>query len=197
MKILKDLGSRYNGTRNYLWAEFECPKCKVSLIRMKHQGLAQAACPDCSRKSQIKAVTKHGDRDTRLYRTWINMRQRCYNSNSHNYSNYGGKGILVCPLWDSFSEFKLFALNNGYTDILTIDRKDNTKNYEPSNCVFITKSHNAGKDKIKISQELYIKMEDEIAHGASVSSVYTSRGLSMTAYYNAKERYDNNTPTVE
>lgn len=84
--------------------------------------------------------TKHGDaiegQRTRLYETWRGIRQRCSNPKATNYSDYGGRGISVCPEWATYAPFKEWALSSGYTDQLTIDRKDVNGDYEPSNCVW-------------------------------------------------------------
>lgn len=77
---------------------------------------------------------KHGMRHTRLYNIWRSMRQRCSNPNCINYHNYGGKGIKVCDEWNKFEIFYEWAMANGYTEELTIDRIDVNGNYEPSNC---------------------------------------------------------------
>ena len=78
---------------------------------------------------------RHYCSDTRLYETWCNMKARCTNPKNTAYHNYGGKGISICKDWEfSFVNFKEWAMNNGYTDELTIDRINSKGNYEPSNC---------------------------------------------------------------
>jgi hypothetical protein len=78
---------------------------------------------------------KHGMTDTRLYNIWIKMKSRCYNSNNEKYMYYGGKGITICNEWNNnFQAFYDWAMQNGYQDDLSIDRKNNNGNYEPSNC---------------------------------------------------------------
>lgn len=82
---------------------------------------------------------KHGDavvgRQTRLYRIWSGIITRCNNKNN---KHYGAKGIEVCEEWKDYVEFKKWAESNGYSDNLTIDRKDNDKGYFPDNCRWVT-----------------------------------------------------------
>ena len=95
----------------------------------------------CYRKqAAINAITTHGMSKTRLFHEWQYIKRRCYNKNYKYYSYYGGKGISVCSEWlNSFECFHNWAINNGYTDELTLDRIDSNGNYEPSNCRWITR----------------------------------------------------------
>lgn len=72
---------------------------------------------------------------SRLYRAWYSMAYRCQSPLHVSYERYGAKGVTVCDEWlNSFDSFLEWALNNGYSDSLTLDRIDSTKPYEPSNC---------------------------------------------------------------
>ena len=94
----------------------------------------------------------HGMRYTRIYRTWINMKVRCYNPKQDNYRYYGAKGIEVCDEWrDSFQAFMDWALSHGYSDNLTIDRKNPKMNYTPNNCQWITINENARNARKKVT----------------------------------------------
>lgn len=73
----------------------------------------------------------------RIYRTWTNMKNRCNNNKYPGYKNYGGKGIIVCREWYTYKNFELWAMNNGYKEGLSIERKDNSKGYNPENCTWI------------------------------------------------------------
>lgn len=64
------------------------------------------------------------------------MRGRCLNKNNPMYSYYGERGISICPEWNTFQQF--FA-DMGFANGLTLDRKDNNKNYSKDNCRWATK----------------------------------------------------------
>lgn len=84
----------------------------------------------------------HGGRSDRLYGVWRGIKTRCYNKNDKSYKDYGARGIAMCDEWkNNYASFKEWAIKNGYDDtakknVCTIDRIDNSKNYEPSNCRF-------------------------------------------------------------
>ncbi len=86
-----------------------------------------------------KGYENHGQKGTRLYRIWHTMKDRCHNPNHDSYKYYGGKGISVCPQWiNSFIPFHQWAMANGYSDDLTIDRINSNGNYEPGNCRWVS-----------------------------------------------------------
>lgn len=69
-----------------------------------------------------------------LYNVWCNIRQRCLNVKNPAYNRYGERNIYVCHEWNSFENFRDWALKNGYKYGLSIDRIDNNDGYYPENC---------------------------------------------------------------
>ena len=84
--------------------------------------------------------TAHGRSGERLYEIYFKIKTRCYNPKDKHYDNYGGRGIVMCDEWgNDFQSFYNWAVENGYSDELSIDRINGNGNYEPSNCRWATK----------------------------------------------------------
>jgi hypothetical protein len=66
------------------------------------------------------------------------MRQRCDNPKRNNYKNYGGRGIRVCKRWEKLENFE--SDMGERPPGATLERIDNSKGYEPSNCAWATKA---------------------------------------------------------
>ena len=92
----------------------------------------------------------HGKTGTRLYSIFNAMKSRCNDKNNSSFEWYGKKGIKVCTTWiNNVEEFLTWAECSGYTDSLTIERKDVTKGYSPGNCCWITMAEQALNKNIR------------------------------------------------
>ncbi|WP_230706819.1 hypothetical protein [Bacillus paranthracis] len=77
----------------------------------------------------------HGLSNTRLYKVYRKIIERCYYEKYEEFHLYGGRGIKMCDIWrNDFTSFYNWAMENGYNDQLSIDRIDYNGNYEPNNC---------------------------------------------------------------
>lgn len=96
---------------------------------------------------------------TNLYHVWSSMKDRCRNKNNKYYERYGGRGISICEQWkEDFEEFKKWSYENGYTEGLSIDRRDNDGNYTPDNCRWVDQTtQNRNKSNV-----VWIELEGEV-----------------------------------
>ena len=82
---------------------------------------------------------------------WRKMRDRCLNSNSGSWANYGGRGITICDRWSTFENF--LADMGERPEGLSIDRIDNDGNYEPGNCRWATAKEQARNTRANVLYE--------------------------------------------
>lgn len=124
-----------------------CGKCNSEFVTRK-DGLINGHTTSCGcvRRKWMHSGNlnkKHGLYEDRAYWVWAKVKSRCYNPNSREYKNYGGRGIKMCEEWLDPKAFVEWCYSNGYDKDApkgqcTLDRIDVDGNYEPSNCRFIT-----------------------------------------------------------
>lgn len=131
------------------------------------------------------AHTKHGLSKTSAYSSWRSMMKRCYVESSISFPSYGGRGIKVCEEWH---EVENFVKDMGERpENMTLDRLDNNKNYEPSNCRWATaEQQQENRRSTKLTKEKAREIKDskerikDLAKkygvaGATISSIRTGR----------------------
>lgn len=124
----------------------------------------------------------HGKSNTKLYRVWNSIKQRCYNPTDKFYYCYGGRGINVCDEWrNDFATFYDWAIHNGYRENLTIDRIDVNGNYVPSNCRWVDN---------KTQQRNRRDRETVLFNGKDMTLVEISEetGISLATLWERKQR---------
>lgn len=153
IKICKICGKQISKEESYssLWKgkryyTNECIECHKRVAR-------EQAVEYRNRLRGDKRFRNHGYSNTRLYRIWIAMKQRCDNPRKWNYKYYGGKGVTYCEEWKDFVAFKTWAESNGYAEDLSIDRIDFNRGYSPDNCRWVTQSVQTANRKMNGSTE--------------------------------------------
>lgn len=87
----------------------------------------------------------------RLYDTYNNMKQRCYNPNRPDYKYYGGRGIKVSDDWLKGFKYFLADMEISYQEGLTLDRIDVNLDYCKENCRWIEFEEQARNKRIYIT----------------------------------------------
>lgn len=97
-----------------------------------------------------KQSAKHGllKEYSSEYSSWRSMMDRCYDASHDSYKSYGGKGIAVCERWHDFKNF-VKDMDEKPTANHTIDRIDNEKGYNPSNCRWATKVEQSRNQRVR------------------------------------------------
>lgn len=148
LEFIEYTGKKYRtdkSTQKYMYAKFRCHCGKIVETRYNDVIRGDIKSCGCSKYKNLDCRT-HGMSHHRLFNIWQSMKERCLNSNSSRYKDWGGRGITICDEWKNSSiVFFEWALNNGYADNLQIDRIDNDGDYGPSNCRFVTPSVNSSK----------------------------------------------------
>ena len=183
----------------YHFTQYEC-QCRCGTVKnvlasaLKSGRSQSCGCYNAENKTVVcgNNFRTHGETKTRLYQIYAGIKKRCYNENAQNYKNYGGRGITVCDEWESsWYAFRDWALLNGYTDALTIDRIDVNGNYEPNNCRWVDKSVQANNRRTnriityageshtiaewsKILDVPYKRLFKWIANGKQISDILTN-----------------------
>lgn len=123
---------RKTGEKSMLVCKCDCGKIK----KIQPYAWQSGEVKSCGCRHD-ELLSTHGLSKTRIYRIWRGMNARCYSEKSVAYEYYGGRGIKICDEWIGESGLFAFfdwAMNNGYSDELSIDRIDSNGNYCPANC---------------------------------------------------------------
>ncbi len=130
-----------------------CPDCdeKRTILYSKYKTRKTDSCLKCNGIKHLPVKKSHNLSQTKVYRKYHNMLRRCYDETNKDFKNYGGRGIGVADSWllpdKGLLNFNNWLMENGWNEEskLQLDRIDNDKDYEPSNCQLISQLENLSK----------------------------------------------------
>lgn len=160
----------------------KCSECGFVRIAKLYDLKQTTRCTHSKSDGRITSERVHWD-NQRIKKIYYGMKRRCYSKTDKCYRWYGAKGVKICDEWlHNPKKFEEWALHNGYEDTLTIDRMDESKDYCPENCRWITDSQNS---KFKSSTEI-IDASGESHTGRDWSMIL---GLGQNVINRYVERY--------
>ena len=149
----------YLGLTDANQAYWKC-KCdcgnEINLITTVLTAGGRISCGCVGRELQKKAVTKHGLCYTNIYNIYQTIRKRCCDPANAQYEKYGGRGIRICAQWldddsseekSGFLNFYNWAIENGYTEDLMLDRIDPDRDFCPENCRWVSRKQRWNNNK--------------------------------------------------
>jgi hypothetical protein len=147
--VLEEVEARMEGgcLRRRMRSRCDCGVIKSTRLGDLLNGHSKSC--GCMSMAALEQRTTHGLAGHALYDVWDAMKQRCFNSNSPCYHNYGGRGITICDEWrNDFKAFHGWAIENRWKKELDIDREDNDGDYTPKNCRFVTRAINVQNTRL-------------------------------------------------
>lgn len=119
--------------------------------------------------------TTHGLHRHSIYGTWKAMIDRCYNPDSKDFKNYGGRGIQVCTEWRDLAGF--VAGMGEKQKGQSIDRLDENGDYEPGNCRW---TDALGQGEHKRNNAIVTRLGSQ----RHIASVWREAGIKESTFYN-------------
>ena len=143
--LIEDLGRIFptkNSKQKTRFGIYKCGFCgtkfRADTYNIKNGSTKSCGCYRKRRASETQKT--HGLQNTRIYNIWTCMKNRVFNVKYKRYIDYGGRGITICEEWLDVQNFYNWAITNGYSGELSIDRIDNDGNYCPENCRWTTQT---------------------------------------------------------
>lgn len=133
--VVLDNTLRDNKKRRHCLCECTCGTQSTVL----YYNLVYGASCGCGCGKNMKTAARnrtHGLSHTKAYKAWCSMWTRCSNKNAGCHSSYEVRSPP--DIWRQFDAF--YSEMGDCPEGLTLERKDNTKPYEPGNCIWATRA---------------------------------------------------------
>jgi hypothetical protein len=115
------------------------------MLRPQHLADGKTKSCGCYRRSA------NGHAHTPTHTVWSGMIARCTRPNNRSFKHYGSRGITVCGRWLIYENF--LADMGERPPGKSLDRINNSGNYEPENCQWATKNEqqrNKGNNRVLV-----------------------------------------------
>ena len=140
--------------------------CTCGTVReVLGQNLRDGQSLNCGCERNYIGNPRHGKSDSKVWRAWKAMKQRCKGYDERSRENYLERGIGHCEEWEIFENFYA-DMGEPPSPLHTLDRIDNDKGYSKENCRWATVSEqnsnkrrctaSGGKTQRQIAKELGI-----------------------------------------
>ena len=141
LTVLAEVGRTLNGNRSYQ-CQCDCGRIVPKVAGYSLRSGTTTSCGCRRTKLLVENNTSHGKTNTRVYKIWSDMLYRC-TATTHSMSHrYAVRGIAVAERWKTFENFYA-DMGDPPDDTYTLERKDNDADYEPSNCIWATRTDQA------------------------------------------------------
>lgn len=117
------------------------------------------------------------------YRAWRSMGHRCNNPRDASYSRYGGRGIKVCGRWKKFENF-LEDMGARPRVGYSLERKNNSLGYSPSNCVWATAKEQMRNRGVSVSAKEILSFKRLRRAGYQYKQIAAKTGRGYTTVFN-------------
>jgi len=167
------------------------------VIRKDHfKSAATTSCGCVQKERASQSNSTHGMSASQEFTIWASMIQRCTNPLNKAFKNYGGRGIAVCDRWLSHFEDFLNDMGRRPGPNYSIERMDNDRGYEPSNCVWATPSQQARNRRdgsLRGEQAKHSKLTEAAVMEIRCSDLKNAElgrkyGVTASAIYNVRKR---------